>query len=48
MQRIDLPANLSVGRYNLKVLVRDQRTGQEVERALPLEIVADAKLTKTP
>lgn len=48
VQRIDLPANLSVGRYNLKVLVRDQRTGQEVERALPLEIVADAKLTKTP
>lgn len=46
VQRIDLPANLSVGRYNLKVIVRDRNAsngGGEVERTIPIEIVADTR-----
>lgn len=52
VQRIDLPANLSVGRYNLKVTVRDRlaagRTGAECETIVPIEIVADARLVTEP
>ncbi|MBX3385688.1 MAG: hypothetical protein KF768_03875 [Phycisphaeraceae bacterium] len=47
VQRIDLPANLSVGRYVLKVIVRDRGSGGAVaERTIPLEIVADPKSTR--
>lgn len=50
VQRIDLPANLSVGRYNLKVTVRDRLASgsgggrPEVESIIPIQIVADAGL----
>lgn len=44
VQLIDLPSNLSVGRYNLKVRVRDKSNGAEVERSLPLEVIADPRL----
>jgi hypothetical protein len=52
VQRIDLPANLSVGKYNLKVTVRDRlaagSTGAECETIVPIEIVADARLVAEP
>lgn len=52
VQRIDLPANLSVGKYNLKVTVRDRlaagNTGAECETIVPVEIVADARLVGEP
>jgi len=46
VQRIDLPANLSVGKYNLKVAVRDRHApgGAEAEAVVPIQIVADASL----
>lgn len=42
---IDLPASLSVGRYQLKVIVRDKADNSEDERVIPIEIVADPRLT---
>lgn len=42
---IDLPASLSVGRYQLKVVIRDHADGSEDERVIPIEIVADPRLT---
>ncbi|MEQ8318184.1 MAG: hypothetical protein RIE77_05685 [Phycisphaerales bacterium] len=42
---IDLPASLSVGRYQLKVIVRDKADDSEDERVIPIEIVADPRLT---
>ena len=48
VQRIELPANLSVGKYNLKVIVRDKSAaggrGAEAETNIPIQIVADAAL----
>jgi hypothetical protein len=47
VQRIDLPSNLSVGKYNLKVTVRDRLApggGAEAEIAIPIQIIADAGL----
>lgn len=45
VQRIDLPANLSVGKYNLKVAVRDRLAGDAlVETTIPITIVADPGL----
>lgn len=41
VQRVTLPATLSVGRYNLKVRALDIASGQETERSLPIQIVAD-------
>jgi len=44
VQRIDLPRNLSVGDYNLKVTVRDAGIGgggAMVEKIVPIRIVAD-------
>lgn len=41
---IDLPATLSVGRYQLKVIVRDKADDSEDERVIPIEIVADPRL----
>jgi len=44
VDRIDLPATLTVGRYILKARVRDVATGQIAEAAIPFEVVADPKL----
>jgi hypothetical protein len=43
---IELPATLSIGRYNLKVTVTDRTTGAQAERVLPIEVVADARLVR--
>jgi hypothetical protein len=42
---IDLPDRLTVGRYQLKVVLRDHADGSEDERVIPIEIVADPRLT---
>lgn len=48
VQKITLPRNLSVGRYRLKVTVRDTQ-GESVDEAIvPIEIVADKSLVKGP
>jgi hypothetical protein len=44
VQRLILPPTLSVGRYNLKVRVRDVVTGTEAERGIAIEIVADSSV----
>lgn len=46
VQRIDLPANLSVGKYNLKVTVRDLGAAgsPQAESIVPIEIIADQSL----
>jgi hypothetical protein len=41
VQRIDLPAQLAIGKYHLKVTVRDLVDGAAVaERIIPIEIAA--------
>ncbi len=45
VQLVTLPAALSVGRYQLKVRIRDDKSGAEAETALDFEMVADARLT---
>lgn len=42
VQRVDLPKNLSVGNYHLKIAVRDVASGAIAERAVPIRVVADA------
>ncbi len=44
IQLIELPATLGVGKYNLKVTVRDNTTGAETEAVLPVHLVADSAL----
>lgn len=44
VQLITLPQPLSVGRYHLKVRVRDERSGAEAEASVPFEMVADPKM----
>jgi len=44
-RRIELPAKLSLGRYNLKITVRDKNSGASAEAVIPIQIVADAALT---
>jgi hypothetical protein len=44
VQVITLPEALSVGRYHLKVRLRDEKSGAEAETSIPFEMVADAKL----
>lgn len=44
VQRVDLPRSLTVGRYSLKVTVRDQTTGTTAERLVPIQVVADDAL----
>ena len=39
-----LPGTLSVGRYNLKVTMRDEHRGAVAEAVVPFEIVADGRL----
>jgi len=42
---IDLPSSLSIGRYQLKVILRDLADSSEDERVIPIQIVADPRLT---
>ena len=44
---ITLPSTLTLGRYQLKVRVRDERSGAETETAIEFTIVADEKLAAT-
>jgi hypothetical protein len=44
VQVVTLPERLSVGRYNLKIRIRDDRSGAEAETAIDFEMVADARL----
>lgn len=44
VQVIKFPKALSVGRYTLKVRVRDEKSKAESETGLPVEIVADPKM----
>jgi hypothetical protein len=48
VQRITLPATLSVGRYNLKVTVTDRISGRTAQARVPVEIVADPALVQKP
>jgi len=48
VQQVELPANLSVGKYNLKVSVKDRASGAVDEAQIPIVIVADASLTLVP
>jgi len=43
-QVITLPRALSVGRYHLKIRVRDEKSGALAEASIPFEMVADPKL----
>lgn len=45
VQIITLPPQLSVGRYQLKVHVRDDKSRAEAEIAVELEMVADPRMT---
>ena len=47
-QQIFLPRRLSIGRYNLKIHVRDEQSGAEAERTLTFDIVAQRDLAATP
>lgn len=40
VQKFDLPRGLSVGRYQLKVRVRDEKTGAETEQNIPFTMTA--------
>jgi hypothetical protein len=44
VQRVDLPANLTIGSYQLKVIVRDRVSNAQAERIIPIQIVADPDL----
>lgn len=44
VQLITLPQALSVGKYHLKVRVRDEKTRAEAEASIPFEMVADPKM----
>ena len=43
-QVISLPSALSVGKYHLKIRVRDEQSGAEAEESIVFEMVADARL----
>jgi hypothetical protein len=45
VQVVTLPDRLAVGRYNLKIRIRDDRSGAEAETAIDFEMVADARMT---
>lgn len=44
LQIITLPKALSVGKYHMKVHVRDEQSGAEAEDAIEFEMVADPKM----
>jgi len=46
VQLIDLPETLTVGKYRLKVTMRDEATGAVAEEILPIEVVGDAALVR--
>jgi hypothetical protein len=46
-QIITLPPALSVGPYQLKVRVRDHKSGAQAETSIPFEMVADPRLAAT-
>lgn len=48
VQRVTLPATLSVGKYNLKVTVKDKVSGATAQARIPIQIVADASLATSP
>jgi len=41
IQEVELPANLSVGGFKLKITVRDKASGDEDEAIIPIRVVAD-------
>ncbi|NUQ53772.1 MAG: hypothetical protein HUU19_13890 [Phycisphaerales bacterium] len=41
VQQVELPPTLSVGKFNLKVTIRDRVSGGVDERSIPIKIVAD-------
>ncbi len=43
-QLVTIPDALSVGKYQLKVRLRDERSGAEAEQSIPFEMVADPKM----
>ena len=45
VQVITLPDRLAVGRYNLKIRIRDDRSGAEAEAAIDFDMLADPRLT---
>lgn len=47
VQVITLPRELSVGRYHLKVRLRDEQSGAESEASMMFEMVADARLARS-
>ncbi|MHC4275421.1 MAG: hypothetical protein ACYSUR_17375 [Planctomycetota bacterium] len=44
VQVVTLPERLSVGRYHLKIRIRDDRSGAEAETAIDFEMVADPRM----
>jgi hypothetical protein len=40
INQVTLPANLSIGKYHLKVVMRDLVSGHVAESIVPIEIVA--------
>lgn len=46
VQRVELPARLSVGKYLLKVTMTDLQGGSIDEKTIPIQIVADPSLVK--
>jgi hypothetical protein len=46
-QVITLPKALGVGRYHLKIRVRDERSGAEAEHSVEFEMVADPRMAAT-
>lgn len=44
VQMITFPQALSVGKYNLKVRVRDEKSSAETEMTIPFEMVADPRM----
>lgn len=47
VQVITLPKELSLGRYQLKIHIRDEMSGAEAETAIDFEMVADPRLAGT-
>jgi len=45
IQQFELPKTLTIGRYNLKVTIRDKTSGSEAEAVMPINVVADPALT---
>ncbi|MEO1009017.1 MAG: hypothetical protein AAFX79_10640 [Planctomycetota bacterium] len=45
---IELPSSLTVGRYQLKVILRDLADDSVDERVIPIEVVADPRLAVEP